>query len=49
MGAKKTLKPPKGANTEPVRRPAGQKPKKKGTEVFGKWQGGKPASRVTYT
>lgn len=40
MAKAKAPKPRKGADTGPIRRGANQKPKKKGSEVFGKWQGG---------
>jgi hypothetical protein len=42
-------KPGKGRDTGPVRLNAGQKPPKKGTEIFGKWQQGKHYGRVIPT
>jgi hypothetical protein len=42
-------KKPKKGDTSPPRARAGQKPPKKGKEVFGKWQRGKNPGRVIST
>jgi hypothetical protein len=42
-------KPKKGADNSTIRKPAGQKPPKKGTEIFGKWQRGKHWGRIVPT
>lgn len=51
--SKKPAGPPKGADTGPVRRSAGQKPrgnpKKSKTGIFGNWQDRRKTGRVVPT